>query len=125
MFPFVHICDLLEKLQAIKFHDPPYLLKDLDSRTSEAITTWFRAHRKKIIDANGEALLSTLLPERRTDRVFGLKEKNLEKVLARILALPNSRRVDLQRWREPGAGDLADCLERVQKHAVSNLISFV
>ncbi|KAI9740974.1 MAG: hypothetical protein M1818_004580 [Claussenomyces sp. TS43310] len=117
MFPFVYVCDLLERLQTIIFRDPPYLQKDIENKTCETITSWIRFHRRRIDQASGDAFLSTLLPERRTDRVYHLKEKTLEKILARALALPNSRLSDLKRWRDPGAGDLADCLERVQKQA--------
>lgn len=69
-------------------------------------------------EADGLVLLSTLLPERRTDKVYELKNRSLEKVISRALSLSTSRRIDLMRWREPGAGDLGDCLERVQKQAV-------
>lgn len=64
------------------------------------------------------AFLSTLLPDMRTDKVYELKEKSLEKVISRALSLSTSRYLDLVRWRDPGAGDLGDCLERVQKQAV-------
>jgi DNA ligase-4 len=111
---FVYVCDLLEQLEQIKVRYPPYLPKDQERRTSEKIEDWFRRHRQRIDgDTNGVALLSALLPETRTDRVYELKEKSLEKIIGRAQALPNSRRADLARWRQPGAGDLGDCVERV------------
>jgi hypothetical protein len=67
------------------------------------------------------ASLVDLLPETRKYRVYGLKEKSLEKIIGRALALPQSRRIDLERWRRPGAGGLGDCVERVLRPAVSNM----
>lgn len=116
---FVIVCDLLEALDRISSRDPPLLQKDAQKASRDVVESWFRTNRRTIdCEADGLALLSTLLPEKRTDRVYGLQVKSLEKIVARALSLPNSRRVDLERWRFPGAGDLADCVERVQKQAV-------
>lgn len=118
-FRFIFVCDLLERLEEIRGRDPPYLLKEAESRSKEAIKSWFAFHRQRIDnETDGSVLLSTFLPERCSDRVYGLQERNLEKVIGRVLALPNSRRIDLERWRQPGAGDLGDCVERVQKQGV-------
>ena len=59
------------------------------------------------------ALLSSLLPERRTDRVYGIQTATLTRLICRSLALPASRAKDLQAYKTPGHGDLADCIERV------------
>lgn len=113
---FRHVCDLLEQLSAITTRFPPYLPKDAERRSANAIAEWFRAHRTRInAEPTVEPLLSTLLPECRTDRVYSLKEQSLEKIVARILGLSSGRCSDLARYKEPGAGDLADCVERVQK----------
>lgn len=118
-FRFVYVCDLLETLQGIRDREPPNLPKEAQRKFNEAIEKWFVSHRRSIDnETDGLALLSTLLPEKRTDRVYGLQEGSLEKVIGRVLGLPNSRRIDLERWRQPGAGDLGDCVERVQKCGV-------
>jgi DNA ligase-4 len=118
-FAWIYVGDLLERLQSIKTRDPPYPPNQAAAKTRREIVSWFSFHRKHIqYEKNGEAILSILLPERRTDLVYGIRETSLEKIIARILCLPNTRRNDLGRWREPGAGDLADCVERAQKQAV-------
>lgn len=120
---FLHVSDLLEELSAVKTRDPPYLPKDAEARSHEIIRSFFRERRRLFTDENAEALLSTLLPERRTDRVYGLKEKSLEKIIGRALCLSNGRWNDLRRYQQPGAGDIGDCLERVQRQAVSQMPS--
>lgn len=118
---FKDVADLLEQLYTIKTRDPPYLPKKAEERTVECIANWFRRHRRRINEDNGEALLSTLLPERRTDRVYSIKEKSLEKIIKRVMCLSNERCIDLGRYKEPGAGDLGDCAERVLKQAVRTI----
>jgi DNA ligase-4 len=116
-FPFSSICDLLNRLERLKLRDPPYLPEKLREETTRAVEEWFRRHRTAIDsrETDGVALLSTLFPERRTDRVYGLKETSLCKVLARCLHLTNKKSVDLQAWKIPGHGDLGMCLENVLK----------
>jgi DNA ligase-4 len=121
-FRFIWVCDLLETLQNIRDRDPPHLPKEAEKKCHEEIQMWFAIHRQRIDNkTDGCALLSTLLPEKRRDRVYSLQERSLEKIIGRVLALPNSRRMDLERWRQPGGGDLADCVERVQKQGVRNI----
>lgn len=118
-FPFLYVCDLLERLQDIWARDPPLLPKEAERAAKEVIERWFLNHRQRIYnETDGLVLLSTLLLEKRPDRVYMLQANRLEKIIGRILALPNSRRIDLGRWRQPGAGDLGDCVERVQKQGV-------
>jgi DNA ligase-4 len=114
-FPFSFICDLLGRLERLKVRDPPLLPEKLREETTRAVEEWFRRHRLAI-DArttDGVALLSTLFPERRTDRVYGLREPSLCKVLARCLHLTNKQSMELQAWKTPGRGDLGTCLENV------------
>lgn len=67
------------------------------------------------------ALLSTLLPDRRTDRVYGLQARSLQRILIRALGLGHSRIPELSRWMRPcehgttGPVDLADCVEAILK----------
>ena len=122
-FPFLYVCDLLERLQEIWARDPPLLPKEAQLKSKEVIERWFMNHRRRIDnETDGLVLLSTLLPEKRTDRVYMLQANKLEKIIGRGLALPNSRRIDLERWRQPGAGDLGDCVERVQKQGVRDVL---
>lgn len=120
---FRSVCQLLEDLHAITTHDPPYLLKEDRAKQYAAISRFFASHREYIDrqPANGLALLSALLPERRTDRVYGLQSRSLEKIIGRALGLSTSRIDSMGRWREPGFGDLADCVERVQRQSVSGI----
>jgi DNA ligase 4 len=121
-FPFLYVCDLLESLQRIWARDPPLIRKEAEKASKAVIERWFINHRRKIDnETDGLVLLSTLLPEKCPERVYMLQVNNLEKLVGRALALPRSRRCDLERWRQPGAGDFGDCIERVQKQGVSQL----
>ncbi|KAI9149316.1 DNA ligase 4 [Paramyrothecium foliicola] len=81
-----------------------------------AVTAWFARHRDRINahDTNIAAILSTLLPEKRTDRVYCIRAATLEKIIGRSLMLGASRISELALYRKPGHGaDLADCVERI------------
>lgn len=109
-FPFPVVCDLLQDLD----NDQK---RKRQSRGSPNITKdWFTENRNLVHahDADPVALLSTLLPERRTDRVFAIKEKSLERIVTTACGL-GSRRELLRRWETtPRAGlDLAECVEDV------------
>jgi len=120
---FVCVCDLLEDLERIFTRDPPYLSSDSTKKQNQTVVAWFKTHRQAI-DATagnatiGLALLSSLLPGKRPDRVCALQQRSLERIIGRILALGKSRLSDLARWKDPGAGDLANCVERVAKQTV-------
>ncbi|KAK3308766.1 uncharacterized protein B0T15DRAFT_483355 [Chaetomium strumarium] len=108
-FLFSYVCDLLQRLE--------------DNRTArsglrnnaEIIRSWFREHQALLHrDHSSGALLSALLPEKRSDRVYFLREKKLQTIIGRALGLGRSRIAELSRWQTPGAGvDLADCVERI------------
>ncbi|KAK4544233.1 hypothetical protein LTR36_004443 [Oleoguttula mirabilis] len=112
---FARLSLLLSQLEVIEARDPP-LLQAHKSEAAKAITVrWFKSNRSAINELNvpgAVALLSTFLPERRTDRVYGIQAPTLCKVLSRGLSLSASRTRDLQAWREPGRGDFAACVER-------------
>lgn len=119
-FKFVNLCDLLSNLEALSTRDPPLLPATLRDRYYRTITQWFHSYRAHIdaLDApSAVALLSALFPERRTDRVYNLQPPSLTKALGRCLGLGISRIRELQRWKEPGRGDLGACVERVQRQA--------
>ncbi|KAK2603492.1 hypothetical protein QQS21_004352 [Conoideocrella luteorostrata] len=105
--PFVLVCDLL---------DDCYRLCTADKPSTQAVVDWFARNRVHIDakDADLAALLSTLLPEKRTDRVYCIKTTTLEKLIGKALMLGSSRLVELGLYRQPGQGtDLADCVERI------------
>lgn len=116
-FQFSYICDLLQSL-------------DDESRSSARnklpshviIADWFRQHRVRLDSpaCDACAILSTLLPERRTDRVFFIQSTKLESIVGQALTLGASRVKELRRYRTPGLGvDLADCVESLLNVTVS------
>ena len=105
--PFSHVCELLEQCSK---------LCGARQRHHDAVVSWF-SRRRALIDAhdtNVAALLSTLLPEKRTDRVYCIQAPTLEKIIGRALMLGSSRMKELRMHAMPGQGvDLADCVERI------------
>ncbi|RMY07093.1 hypothetical protein D0868_05524 [Hortaea werneckii] len=80
------------------------------------IERWFKSNRPAINELGvrgGVALLSTLLPETRTDRAYGIQSASLCRTISRSLSLGAQRAKDLQSYREPGHGDLGRCTQRV------------
>lgn len=117
-FPFREICTLLARIEAIELHDPPLLNPEKTARIRDVIQGWFKSHRRTIrsLDARGAtALLSCLLPEWRTDRVYNIQTARLCKRVGRVLRLSSERRTMLAAYKTFGRGDLADCIERVLK----------
>jgi len=113
---FSDITTLLTRCEDIETHDPPFLPKDKVARLQETIESWFRSHRRRIneLDVEGAtSLLSSLLPERRTDRVYGIQALSLCRILGRGLSLSAARLKDLHAYKDAGRGDLAQCFERV------------
>ncbi|KAI1462370.1 hypothetical protein F4805DRAFT_410367 [Annulohypoxylon moriforme] len=110
-FPFRYVCDLLQQLGDESRQDENKKLS-----TKAIIETWFRTHRPHLNAPENHAcaILSTLLPERRTDRVYFIQTQRLEGIFARALILGNSRVLELRRYNTPGLGvDLADCIEGI------------
>ena len=118
-FKFAYFCDLLSTLEAHSNHDPPYLPTRVKELQCKAVDQWFRSHRARIDNPATDrvALLSALFPERRTDRVYGLREPSLVRVLGRCLCLGVSRAKELSKWREKNGRDLGGCVELVQRQA--------
>lgn len=116
-FPFTEVCILLQRHEDIETGRPPILHRDQKEARLRAVTeSWFKSHRSAIgqLDADSSvALLSTLLPERRTDRVYNIRAARLVHILSRSLGLSASLTRDLHAHDRPGHGDLAQCLERV------------
>ncbi|KAK4177582.1 hypothetical protein QBC36DRAFT_300093 [Triangularia setosa] len=109
-FLFSYVCDLLQKLEdnqskrsAVK--TPAAIIQD-----------WFQCHKGLLHrdDFDTAALLSTLLPDKRTDRVYNIREKKLQILIGRGLILGRSRIAQLGRWTRPEAGvGLAECVEGI------------
>ncbi len=147
-FPFSHVCDLLQQVCDL----PPARRSD-DRAVSRVVHAWFETHRAAIDalvaaapsapestpglapglapgssaarSSGAGALLSTLLPERRADRVYALQARALQRLLIRILGLGRSRIPELARWMSPsdpasysGPVDLADCVEGILTRTV-------
>lgn len=115
---FARVSLLLSQLEDLETRDPP-LLRAHKGDAAKAVTTrWFKSNRAAITELDVPdtvALLSTFIPERRTDRVYGIQAPSLCRILSRGLALSSSRTKDLQAWREPARGDFATCVERSLK----------
>ncbi|TKA59780.1 hypothetical protein B0A55_11689, partial [Friedmanniomyces simplex] len=117
-FPFSTFTSLLESLEKVEHRDPPLLPAPKADALKAETERWFRSHRHAIngLDVRAAtALLSSMLPERRTDRVYGMQATSLCRILCRTLGLSASRAGDLQAYKQPNRGDLGKCLERVLK----------
>lgn len=104
---FSVVCDLLEE---------SYELCLSRKNNARAVSNWFARHRTRVNahDTDLAALLSTLLPEKRTDRVYCLQAAKLEKIIGRALMLGTSRMAELAIYKKPGLElDLGDCVERL------------
>lgn len=111
--PFSLVCDLL---------DESYALATAHKSPTQTLVAWCARHRSRINapDTNLAALLSTLLPEKRTDRVYCIQANSLERIIGRGLMLGSSRLRELSVYKQPGLGlDLADCVERILTATVS------
>ena len=112
---FSLICDLLDQCQKLSVSK---------QENTQTVVAWFTRNRDRVgaHDTNVAALLSTLLPEKRTDRVYCIQAAALEKIIGRSLMLGSSRIAELALYKKPGHGtDLGDCVERILSAAVSLL----
>lgn len=113
--PFSLVCQLLERLHEL-------CVAGKHRQTRETVHRWFQHHRQLVYELDGHhgaALLSTLLPSRRTDRVYCIQAPRLEKIFARAQRLGVSRVSELYRYKAPGSGvDLADCIFTILKATV-------
>lgn len=114
--PFSKIATLLSECEDIETRDPPLLAKLKAAQLNAQIESWFKCNRdaiSRLAVRPSSALLSTLLPERQIDRVYGIQSKTLCRILCRALGLSSSGTRDLEAHTKPGHSDLAQCLERV------------
>lgn len=111
--PFHLVCDLLEQAHKLSL---------ARKNNSQVVTSWFVRNRSRINahDTDLAALLSTLLPEKRTDRVYCIQAVTLEKIIGRAFFLGSSRIAELAVYKQPGLGlDLGDCVARLLTVTVS------
>jgi len=114
-FLFSYVCDLLQRLEDNR------LARCGVKSSATIIEDWFRGHHGLIYrdDHSSAPLLSALLPEKRIDRVYFIREKKLQAIIGRALGLGRSRIAELARWANPEARvDLADCVEGILKQTV-------
>ncbi|KAH6689585.1 ATP dependent DNA ligase domain-containing protein [Plectosphaerella plurivora] len=115
-FPFVFVCDLLSRLQ--KQHANGGQPNQGPSRDA-ILARWFKDHRGRLDHPSTDmvALFSTLLPEKRVDRVYLIKTPRLAQIIGRACGLGMTRKANLHLFEEPGNGDLADCVMKVMEEA--------
>ncbi|ROT43075.1 hypothetical protein SODALDRAFT_266450 [Sodiomyces alkalinus F11] len=116
-FPFTFVCDLLEQVQVLG-------IRPGKEKQRDVIWRWFDKHRERIdhLDTHISALFSTMLPDKRTDRVYGIQAKILRQIVCRALCLGASRIAQLRRYEQPGSGvDLAECISAILKQTPSPL----
>ncbi|KAI0166849.1 hypothetical protein GGR52DRAFT_584723 [Hypoxylon sp. FL1284] len=118
-FPYRYICDLLQRLE-----DESCKQEHKQTPSKAILEAWFNEHRS-LLDApenDASAILSTLLPERRTDRSYYIQVSRLESIVGKALLLGASRVQELRRYQTPALGiDLADCVESVLERAPNAL----
>lgn len=117
-FPFTYICNLLQQLD-----DELHSSKKERTPSKIIIANWFDSHRSRLNspNSNASAVLSTLLPERRKDRVYNIQVAKLQGIFGRAHCLGRSRVSELERHLTPGSNvDLGDCIESVLSRSVSS-----
>ncbi|ETS79603.1 hypothetical protein PFICI_09456 [Pestalotiopsis fici W106-1] len=111
-FPFRYICDLLQTL-----HDETRSKRAQKRPDKALVEDWFHKHRKLLDEpsTNGVAVLSTLLPGNRPDRVYGIQVNRLQSIISRAMGLGISRLRVLQEYNTLPSSDkdLADCVEEL------------
>jgi len=98
-FPFSLLCELLDGLDENRTKSS--IRGNILELDTKAVVTWFNKHNGIIPRRGPEAVafLSCVFPERRPDRVFGLRVGQLERIIQRAQGLGSSRMVDLQKWK--------------------------
>lgn len=116
---FVDFCTLLSDLESVFACKPTLNEKKRDEFHKQTISGWLHKHHVSVNspDVNVVVILSSLLPGRRTDRVYGIQVPALSKYLRKCLSIGKSRWDQLERWKIPGRGDLGECIEQTQRQA--------
>ncbi|KIW22037.1 uncharacterized protein PV07_12564 [Cladophialophora immunda] len=102
---FLDICQLFEQLSS---------LKSPESRELN-LQEWFKQHQSSIQrrGAPALALLSCLFPEKRADRVYALRTKQLEHMVTKAACLGHSRVSELRRLQGRNGIDFASAAQQV------------
>lgn len=114
---FSDVCALLSTLEKLALCDRLDLPAGRYQRQKRAVCEWFTKHEVTVQESSTliVALLSALLPAKRTDRVYNTQRPRLVSLLKRWLSLGVERQKTLEQWRMPGRGDLGECVERVMR----------
>ncbi|KAJ5649276.1 uncharacterized protein N7484_002999 [Penicillium longicatenatum] len=117
-FKFAFLGDLLSSLEANRTAKAASANRK-DEPDYRTIAQWFNRHDRHINHPETDrlALLSSMFPERRPDRVYWLQATSLTRVIGRCLGLGSSRISELDQWRKPGGPDLGQCVENVMRQA--------
>lgn len=116
---FTEFCNLVDSLEKISRHDPPSLPVDVRQKYNVNLQSWFASYNISIHSARVDpiVLLSALFPAKRTDRVYNIQAKGLSRKLRGCLDLGLGRWQQLEKWQEPGFGDLSENVERILRQA--------
>lgn len=114
---FNAICSLLQSIENITAHQPRLAPAEERSSARQITANWFNNHRHELNDqhSDGGAVLSTLFPHRRKDRVYGLQTPLLAKKLTKLLSFNNGQKAVFDGWKAGKHGDLGVYAERTMK----------
>lgn len=121
---FAYIVDLLEDLEAISRRSLWTTTQKHDESVVR-IQRWFHDHDSAINESSQHcaALLSTLIPERRTDRVYGLRIPRLKKMLGRALRMGTARVQLLSSWTDASPENFPELVARLHAATEAGLPS--
>lgn len=123
-FRFAYLCRLLDKLHHIFACHPPYLPRDVQAMSRRVITLWFKKHQYDIKDVDGFLLLSYLFPDKHDERVYGIQEEVLARIIARAWSVSNNQFKAMLEPANPGdRSDLGDRVEQITQQQVGRLVS--
>jgi hypothetical protein len=103
--PFIRICELFKQLSSSRKPD----------ERDRVIQLWFQQHNSDILrqGLSALALLLYLLPNKRADRVYSLREVKLEGIVVKAAGLDHTRASELRRLQEYQRIDFASAVEKV------------
>lgn len=117
LLKFSHVVNLLETLEDLAHSTKLSNERNQRQKEDTILRTWFTEHEVQIhaTDETRIALLSALLPGRRTDRVYGLGTSRLSHIFARCFRLGHARASQLYNWDQAGDEDFASLVCRLQE----------
>ena len=86
-----------------------------------AIYKWFNKHETDIsrLGPDAVAFLSCLFPEYRPDRVLGVRQRDLERIIQSAHGLGQTRMSELQCWRNQDGPDFTSAVQHILSAAES------